>query len=362
MAWARSIKTGSVGRKAVLYVLANHATSEGVVYDCPQTAIADEAELSERQVRTHLSDMEKSGVIARERRPGKGTGRQHDIIRLRMAELPLILGAKRNRQPEVISAFVQVQPEISSGDEATGSQRRLRQPELSSACLSPNGLLSLQPEMFAASQGQPATGNRKYSPLAGQPEAIPAQSNNNLRDNTPLKENPPKGGQKKAPPTPGQPAPGEGTRAVEIYNDAARRWGWVAARGPHSAARQAAVKARLREHGLSGWTEAIVIASQSAFLAGENDRGWRISLDWLTQPKNFTKVIEGSYAKTRDGDAKPKEDDGFAFFRAACRFRISNNQWPSHYPRTDQPFSPDDVPEKVRSEFAQLFQAQGAAA
>jgi len=186
MAWARSVKTGKSGRKTVLMVLADRASTDGVVHDCTQRDIAEEAELSERQVRTLLHELEVGGVIVRERRPGSGKGRENDIIRLRMAELPLVLGAQPSRQPE-----------NSSGGQATGNHRRLPQPEKTSACRSPLGLRAWQPETISACGGQSATGNRKILPVdGGQPEVqsrkiLPVAPVDILSPHTPLSELPP---------------------------------------------------------------------------------------------------------------------------------------------------------------------------
>jgi hypothetical protein len=56
------------------------------------------------------------------------------------------------------------------------------------------------------------------------------------------------------------------------------------------------LRARLREYPLlDDWQRAFSALERSAFLRGENDRGWRADFDFLLQPKSFTKLIEGSY-------------------------------------------------------------------
>jgi len=104
MTWARSIRVGKSGAKLVLLVLADRASPEGVVHDCTQIDIAEEAELTDRQVRQLLNYLEQDAkIIDRERRAGDGRGRQNDIITLAMSRTPVIVGAKR-RQPENTSA------------------------------------------------------------------------------------------------------------------------------------------------------------------------------------------------------------------------------------------------------------------
>lgn len=65
--------------------------------------------------------------------------------------------------------------------------------------------------------------------------------------------------------------------------------------------RRAAIKARLREHSLEDIQAAIATIPQSAFLRGENDRGWVANFDWLLQPSSMMKLIEGAYHGQRSG-------------------------------------------------------------
>jgi hypothetical protein len=50
----------------------------------------------------------------------------------------------------------------------------------------------------------------------------------------------------------------------------------------------------------------------SAFLSGGNDRGWTADIDWVLEPKNLTKILEGRYEnaeQTRDFHGKPSAHD-----------------------------------------------------
>ena len=53
--------------------------------------------------------------------------------------------------------------------------------------------------------------------------------------------------------------------------------------------------ARLKDSTLEDWQRAMDAMERSAFLRGENDRGWKADFDFLLQPKSFTKLIEGYY-------------------------------------------------------------------
>ncbi len=60
--------------------------------------------------------------------------------------------------------------------------------------------------------------------------------------------------------------------------------------------RKQAINARKREHGEQAVFEMLKNAGKSAFLAGQNDRGWCADFDWLFKPTNFVKVLENKYA------------------------------------------------------------------
>lgn len=103
MTWARRMRVGGASRKLVLLVLADQADNYGFVSEhCTQAEIAAESELSERQVRRLLREL--SPWFEREHRPGEGQGRGSDVFRLKMKEMPTIVGVKP-RQPDNMSAM-----------------------------------------------------------------------------------------------------------------------------------------------------------------------------------------------------------------------------------------------------------------
>jgi hypothetical protein len=81
---------------------------------------------------------------------------------------------------------------------------------------------------------------------------------------------------------------------VEVWNDGAPAWGLKPIRKltPH---RRRKLQTRIRENSIDEFTEAIAAIGRSPFLRGENSRGWRADFDWMLEPKNFTKLIEGTY-------------------------------------------------------------------
>ena len=65
--------------------------------------------------------------------------------------------------------------------------------------------------------------------------------------------------------------------------------------------RKAAILARLGEiGGLEGWYALCDRIRGSPHLTGKNERGWRVSLDWVLKPANLTKIMEGNYDDRRN--------------------------------------------------------------
>ncbi|MDZ5448616.1 hypothetical protein [Labrys sp. ZIDIC5] len=64
--------------------------------------------------------------------------------------------------------------------------------------------------------------------------------------------------------------------------------------------RKRKLKLRLEEAGgLQGWIAAIERAARSPLMRGENDRGWRASIDFFLKPSSFLRLIEGNYDDKR---------------------------------------------------------------
>lgn len=59
--------------------------------------------------------------------------------------------------------------------------------------------------------------------------------------------------------------------------------------------RRKLINARLNEYGREALSVCFYKAGKSNFLAGENDRGWVASFDWILKSENFVKVYEGNY-------------------------------------------------------------------
>ena len=73
--------------------------------------------------------------------------------------------------------------------------------------------------------------------------------------------------------------------------------------------RESMVKARVKEYGLSKIGDVFQLVSQSSFLNGENDRGWKADFDWIMNPNNFIKTLEGKYNGKRNNSISKSDSD-----------------------------------------------------
>lgn len=91
----------------------------------------------------------------------------------------------------------------------------------------------------------------------------------------------------------------EETEAVSIWNDMASKAGLSSVQKLTNG-RRAKLKARLKDcGGLPGWMSACERLSQTPWMLGDNDRGWKADFDFIVQEKSFTKLMEGSYDRSK---------------------------------------------------------------
>ena len=69
--------------------------------------------------------------------------------------------------------------------------------------------------------------------------------------------------------------------------------------------RKKKISARISEVGFEKVKEIITAVSESNFLNGENPRNWTAEFDWILEPKNFTKILEGNYKNKTNGNNRP---------------------------------------------------------
>ena len=104
---------------------------------------------------------------------------------------------------------------------------------------------------------------------------------------------------------------------------------WNALGGPFpkclalSRGRRSRLAARLREPLFRGnWRECLARIQKSAFLRGENARGWRANIDWLAQPDALAKVLEGRYDDAPDTVTKSRLEK-----EEEARARYDEEEW-----------------------------------
>lgn len=71
------------------------------------------------------------------------------------------------------------------------------------------------------------------------------------------------------------------------------------------------LRARVKEHGVEGVLEAIEKIRHSAFLTGQNGKGWIITFEWFVKPNNFVKVLEGNYDNAYRRCGERRTGNGF---------------------------------------------------
>lgn len=92
--------------------------------------------------------------------------------------------------------------------------------------------------------------------------------------------------------------------AFRLYNEVAQRCDLRVARSL-SDSRKRSLALRVKEAGgLDGFQVALAHLERSAFLQGQNDRGWKADIDWLCQPSSFMRLFEGGYGNGAHAGAK----------------------------------------------------------
>jgi len=74
-------------------------------------------------------------------------------------------------------------------------------------------------------------------------------------------------------------------------------------KGNPSKPRQSALLARFKDlnSDIQNWSDLCETVEESDFLTGRTDNPFTASIDWITKPANFTKIIEGNYKNKKQG-------------------------------------------------------------
>jgi len=107
-------------------------------------------------------------------------------------------------------------------------------------------------------------------------------------------------------------APGSGVpiavvpwlKIFDLYNEMAKNLG-IPKLSLLTASRKSHAKARIKEHGLENFLKVLLMPIHSEFLAGKTPASggykvFRATFDWLMNPNNFVKVLEGKYTDEKE--------------------------------------------------------------
>ena len=95
----------------------------------------------------------------------------------------------------------------------------------------------------------------------------------------------------------------------ELWNDTALSLGKVR---EIVGKRKIMLGARWKEHpDLDWWATYFDRIEASAFLTGKNDRGWKARFDWVIDPTNMNKILEGCYDDRRKEETHELTEDDY---------------------------------------------------
>jgi len=81
-------------------------------------------------------------------------------------------------------------------------------------------------------------------------------------------------------------------KIIDIFNSVCNKLSKVQKLTP---ARKSSINARIEDYNLQTIGDVFQKVKASNFLNGENKEGWKASFDWVMNPNNFTKILEGNY-------------------------------------------------------------------
>lgn len=64
--------------------------------------------------------------------------------------------------------------------------------------------------------------------------------------------------------------------------------------------RKKALNARIKDSSIEDVFKALDIVASSDFLKGNNNRNWKCDFDWIMNPNNFIKILEGRYGTIKE--------------------------------------------------------------
>lgn len=286
-------KIGSMLKKAVLSAMADRANDDGTGVWLSKGRIADEIEASRRAVITAIQDMVADGLLIDHGLRAAGSTHHYDI------NVAALSGLERTRaDKEGCENLHTPEQEPNPEQICTGGVNRVHR--------------GCEPGAHKPSLNRPLT-----------TEAIASVSPPAIVG-TPRKPKAPKVDPELEP-------------ALEAYQRLARKLAeqrgktvWPVVHS-FTAKRQAALKARIKEHGLEAWGTVLRKAYASPLCTGLKN-SWAADFEFLTSPGGFLKTLEGNYddrthangpgARNTDGNGRGPD----AFDRLAERLQAGSDR------------------------------------
>lgn len=118
----------------------------------------------------------------------------------------------------------------------------------------------------------------------------------------------------------------EEERAFAEFVEAARKHDWPKPQKLDDERRKK-IRRRLDEHGFDGWQTMLAKAQASEFLCSK----FALKIDWVLEPKNFQKVIEGNYDGKQTNGHAPASVVGGEPWDQRLRTYKPGGFWPSDW-------------------------------
>ena len=116
-------------------------------------------------------------------------------------------------------------------------------------------------------------------------------------------------------------------KIVDAYNDFCRSFPTCVSVSEN---RKKAIAARWREYGgnIAVFYRLFVMAEESDFLKGKNDRNWSATFDWLLKSANMTKVLEGKYSNKDSNKGGSTHGQAYASTKPAEAWAAEASEYP----------------------------------
>ncbi|CEP94657.1 phage protein [[Clostridium] sordellii] len=98
-----------------------------------------------------------------------------------------------------------------------------------------------------------------------------------------------------------------------IYSEIAERFNSTCNRLPKvikiTDKRKKSIDSRIKEYNQETIYKVFDTVANNKFLNGDNDRGWKADFDWIVNPNNFIKVLEGKYNNQEQQSQKQSKEE-----------------------------------------------------